>query len=28
MYEFNGQHVIHGEAGHGRFINREYGVGG
>ncbi len=28
MYEFNGEHVIHGNAGHGRFINREYGTGG
>jgi allantoinase len=27
MYEFNGEHVIRGEAGHGRFINREYGTG-
>jgi allantoinase len=28
MYEFNGEHIVHGEAGHGRFINREYGIGG
>lgn len=27
MYEFNGEHVIHGSAGHGRFLSREYGVG-
>ena len=27
MYEFNGEHVVRGEAGHGRFINREYGEG-
>jgi allantoinase len=27
MYEFNGEHVVHGEPGHGRFINREYGIG-
>ena len=28
MYKFNGEHVVHGEAGHGRFINREYGIEG
>jgi allantoinase len=27
VYEFNGEHSIRGEAGHGRFINREYGEG-
>lgn len=28
MYEFTGEHVVRGEAGHGRFIDREYGTGG
>ena len=28
MYEFNGGHVVHGTKGHGRFLEREYGVGG
>lgn len=28
MYEFDGEHVVHGQPGHGRFINREYGIGG
>lgn len=27
MYEFNGEHVVRGEAGHGQFINRQYGEG-
>jgi allantoinase len=28
MYEFNGEHTIRGEAGHGRFLTREYGMEG
>jgi allantoinase len=27
MYEFTGEHVVHGQPGHGKFINREYGIG-
>jgi allantoinase len=28
MYEWNGEHVIHGDKGHGRFLTRDYGSEG